>query len=85
MLNTLLWYVRRTKAGFISADLSAPLLSAGSKQGGIGKEDLVGGNCIHPMCLDASLKRSLKLLKLETVSPALVRQPSSTSTLALDF
>lgn len=70
----------RTKAGYISSDLSEPLLSAGKKQGGIGREDVVGGNCIHPMCLDASLKRSLKQLKLETVSPVLLILPALPNT-----
>lgn len=57
-----------TKAGFVSTDMAEALLSAGRKQGGVSKEDVVGGNCIHPNCLAASLKRSLKHLKLDTVS-----------------
>ena len=57
-----------TKAGFISTDMAEALLSSGRKQGGINKEDVVNNNCIHPNCLAASLKRSLRQLKLDTVS-----------------
>lgn len=56
-----------TKAGFISKDMAEVLLSSGRKQGGINREDVVNGNCIHPNCLATSLKRSLKHLKLDTV------------------
>jgi hypothetical protein len=48
---------------FISAELSAQLQGTA----GITAADVVGGNCIHPACIKASLQRSLQRLHLATV------------------
>ncbi|CAL8464817.1 g4352 [Coccomyxa elongata] len=56
-----------TKAGYIADDIADNLMIKGSKNGGIVTDYIVGGNCIHPNCLDASLKRSLSALNLAMV------------------
>jgi len=57
-----------TKAGFIADDIADNLLVKTEKYGGISKGDIVGGNCIHPNCLKASLSRSLVALHIGSVS-----------------
>lgn len=54
----------------------------GSKSGGVARGDIVSGNCIHPNCLDASLKRSLSALNLATV--CLLHRLQIVDTLALE-
>ena len=58
-----------TKAGYIADDIADNLLVKSQKHGGILKGDIVGGNCIHPSCLEASLSRSLIAMNIGTVSP----------------
>ena len=58
-----------TKAGYIADDIADNLLVKSQKHGGISKGDIVGGNCMHPSCLDASLSRSLAAMNIGTVSP----------------
>lgn len=53
-----------TKAGYIESRLTAPLIKASS----ILPADVVEGrHCLHPRCLEASLKRSRERLGLETI------------------
>lgn len=57
-----------TKAGFIADDIADNLLVKSAKYGGVSKGDIVGGNCIHPNCLEASLGRSLANMNIAAVS-----------------
>ena len=61
-----------TKAGFIADDIADNLLVKTEKYGGISKGDIVGGNCIHPNCLKASLSRSLVAMRIGSVSAYLI-------------
>lgn len=61
-----------TKAGFIDAEL---LAAAGKDAGSPDVAD--GSHCVHPACLQASLQRSLRQLKLSTVR--FLRAPATAS------
>ena len=65
--SCLYWRGCSTKAGYIADDIADNLMIRGSKNKGVVTDDILGGNCIHPNCLDASLKRSLSALNLAMV------------------